>query len=98
MKFSEAMLRGYEKINGAQFFGGSYIPDGADPLNPPRACVLGAVNLGKYGRADVVYGADPAISDACERFEAVWGELPQELNDNLMPWEEIYGMSVAAGL
>lgn len=94
MKFSEAMLKGFRKVNGHQFFGGYY----ADrPGGFPRSvCVLGAANLGAYG--------DPwsypfhTGCGAVDRFANAWGLKPQDLNDEGMPWEHIYGMAVAAGL
>lgn len=92
MKFSEAMLKGYEMVGGKQYRG-DYYPTGDCCSAPTQVCVLGAVNLGDHG--DALGAAGWEFSN---RFYNAWGVRATSLNDMGMPWEHIYGMAVAAGL
>jgi hypothetical protein len=88
MKFSEAILKGYEKVNGRQCRG-NYARLDRDG-NPVAHCVIGAM-----------YSGDPGDAHMHERgrFEEAWGFSAMGLNDEeRMPWEHIYGMARAAGL
>lgn len=99
MKFSKAMLNGFEKVGGKHYRQreaepgyGAYFPPGDDPMNPSSVCATGAANLG-FGRAandDGDYEGDS--------FEQFWGVCVSELSDEGMPWEHIYGMARAVGL
>lgn len=103
-KFSEAMLCGFEKVDGRQWFG-DYCPRTDKGESPASVCVLGAVNLclrGNARRASIIRAnrADP-LSDTqfASAFREAWGMCPDDLNDDdQMPWEHIYGMAKAAGL
>lgn len=89
MKFSEAMLKGFEKVNGRQAFNGQLLAkDGS-------VCINGAANLAYTG--DATTWAEETLR-ACGAFADVWGEAPDLLNNNGLDWTEIYGMAVAAGL
>ena len=92
MKFSEAMLKGYEKVGGKQWHRG-YCPIKDSMRAPTRVCVLGAINLAEYGNVSGSSGWNFA-----KAFYRQWGVLPEELNDEGLHWTEIYGMAVAAGL
>lgn len=85
MKFSEAMLRGFETVDGRQCKG-NYVRERNGKAY--AYCVMGAV-----------YAVDftPRMKDK-DRFYEVWGYTAMSLNDKGMPWEHIYGMAVAAGL
>jgi hypothetical protein len=89
MKFSEAMLKGFEQVNGRQC---KY--DFALPVmgKPEAFCVLGAVSAGRGALGYSFWYADT------DKFVRAWGVRPNALNDQGMPWEHIYGMAVAAGL
>lgn len=85
MKFSTAMLRGFEKVEGHQLNNGR-IYDDIDA--PKAACAIGAARLGGYPDTSSPLG-----------FLDVWNVGVHELNDDeKLPWEHIYGMAVAAGL
>jgi hypothetical protein len=90
MKYSEAMLKGFEMVGGKQCKDEFYL---GSKETPTAICALGAINLGADGNAASTYP-----HDFVRRFTEVWGEDPQFLNDGGMPWEHIYGMAVAAGL
>lgn len=85
MKYSEAMLKGFEQVNGRQ------CKEAMHEINchgmVVAHCALGAIEAG--GRED---GGFVAV------FYDAWGVAPHHINDEGMPWEHIYGMSVAAGL
>jgi len=93
MKFSEAILRGFEMVGGKQCKG-YYCPREDDPRKPGAVCVLGARNLCLTGDATEEPGrfTDPDSDDFCD----AWGIHPSTLNDEGMPWEHIYGMARAA--
>jgi hypothetical protein len=102
MKFSEAVLKGFEKVNGRQCRdtlardknGTPHYPWDDDPQTKPYSvCVNGAINLAETGDA-MKFGR---LADGV-RFHRVWGVSPIELNNAGMSWEHIYGMAVAAGL
>jgi hypothetical protein len=89
--FSAAMLRGFERVEGNQVRG-HYVDGGWN--NPTGCCVMAAVSLGSGGDVrDRDYRWEFANA-----FRKAWGVFPADLNDNGMPWEHIYGMTVAAGL
>lgn len=83
MKFSEAMLKGFEMVGGKQCRG-TYT-EWDIYLRPVAHCALGAAIAGGWK------GADAGVQRA-------WGICVAELNDKGMPWEHIYGMAVAADL
>lgn len=88
MKFSEAMLKGFEKVDGRQCRGAFFSScDGKISY-----CVLGAVTAGHNSKNFHMWPEDAG------RFSDAWGFAPSALNDQGMPWEHIYGMAVAAGL
>lgn len=91
MKFSEAMLKGYEMVGGRQC---KNVFHRGNPFDPDSVCVLGAVSLGDHGNA---LGGHIGWSFSAA-FKCKWGVYPANLNDEGMPWEHIYGMAVAAGL
>ena len=107
MKFSEAVLKGFEQINGRQCVGTLAMNKkgglpGIGKL-PYRCCVMGAAAIGATGNP---YGEE---QDWRLEFKGAWGIDPAELNNNRdqlyygkktepFPWEHIYGMAVAAGL
>ena len=99
MKFSEAMLKGYQMAGGRQFHGGTYAPADDNWNKPSRVCVLGAATLALSGCAGGT-GASTftTLGPEVREFCAAWGIRPEDLNDEGMPWEHIYGMAVAAGL
>jgi hypothetical protein len=98
MKFSEAILCGYEKVNGRQHIGG--YSNCAEKPEELALCVLGAGSLCLIGQARMT--SDSLAFE--EAFEKAWGFNPAALNDGRMegtepmPWEHIYGMAVAADL
>lgn len=97
MKYSEAILKGFQRVGGRQYTHVYFY--GADPANPIAACVLGALHLGLSGSARPMSQAAYNERDRFrEAFAEAWGEVPDVLNDLGMPWEDLYGMSVAAGL
>ena len=91
-KFSSAILCGFKEVGGRQQLG--TFSDGASDARCPRAvCVLGAISLCLNGDAESMgYGDFPQL------FADAWGIAPQDLNDEGMPWEHLYGMARAAGL
>lgn len=96
MKYSEAILRGYKKNGGRQCAYELHRKDGA-------MCVQGAANLGGWGDKDPNayrwFGDD---QNARGRFCEAWGLDIINLNNGdgreIIPWEHLYGMAVAAGL
>lgn len=100
MKFSDAMLKGFEKVNGRVCRNSDY-QEGSS-LIPESVCAMGAGFLGMYGRADAACRSRRAYkiqSDVAEKFIAAWGIDIRTLNDmDDMPAEHLYGMTVAAGL
>lgn len=91
MKYSEAMLKGFEMVDGRQckyLLGDSF-------TKPTRVCVNGAVNLAVRGDP---YKWAAGSNRASERFEKAWGIRPAFANNEGLHWTEIYGMAVAAGL
>lgn len=97
MKYSEAILDGFKAVGGRQCRKHYYPPGERDPTKPTAVCILGALNLGSCGSAYRNYHNGPGNVFA-EAFERAWGFPPQELNDDGMAWEDLYGMAVAAGL
>jgi hypothetical protein len=93
-KFSTAILCGFKKVDGRQYFKDYCDRRHDDPTRPRAVCVLGARNLCVNGNATNTTGMVP---QSMAFFDA-WGEYPDELNDDGMPWEHIYGMARAAGL
>ena len=96
MKFSEAMLKGYEMVGGVECHDGYFA--GGTPRKPVALCPLGACNLAVTGNA---LGTNEFLSmrhPDVKQFRRVWGEHVMDLNEAGMPWEHIYGMAVAAGL
>lgn len=89
-KLSAAILCGYKLVDGKQHFGDYANKDGS------AVCVLGAVNLCLTGDPRKEY-VGPLAADQ-DRFRKAWGDWAEDLNDEGMPWEHIYGMAVAAGL
>ena len=85
MKVSEAILRGFEKVNGNQIRYTFFEHDRHGRV--VGCCVMGAASLG--GAGGQRFGRP---------FREAWGIHPTALNDRGMPWEHIYGMAVAAGL
>jgi hypothetical protein len=94
MKYSEAMLKGFEMVDGKQLKKG-FVAYRTDTNTPVAACAAGAVQLGLTGKRTRTF------SDASGfrfDFNRKWGVDPSVLNDEGMPWEHIYGMTRAAGL
>jgi hypothetical protein len=89
VKFSEAMLKGFEMVGGRQTKGQFCI---GKPSSPRAVCVHGAASLAVTGWADDWHYLP------FERFCQVWGMTPLDANDIGLPWEHIYGMAVAAGV
>lgn len=90
MKYSEAMLEGFKKVDGKQCRGLFVKMRNGKVI---ACCVLGAIYEGRGD--DTTVGARTFEA----AFEREWGVSPVELNDkNLMDWRDIYGMAVAAGL
>lgn len=87
MKFSEAMLKGFQMVDGKQIKGSYFKFDGRDVIG---CCAMGAVSLGSNRRLSRV--------DFDRNFQCAWGLPSDVINDEGMPWEHIYGMAVAAGL
>lgn len=83
MKYSEAMLKGFEIVGGRQCRE-VYVQTN-DAGKPVAYCVNGAAMAVGY-------------SGSTYLFYETWGCLPHVLNDQGMPWEHLYGMAVAAGL
>ena len=99
MKFSEAMLKGYQKVGGRQCRDHYYV--GGSNKNPQAVCVNGAISLARCGVAEPndISPLKHRLQNWDSAFVGAWGIHPQELNDdNKLPWEHIYGMAVAAGL
>jgi hypothetical protein len=90
MKYSEAMLKGFEKVEGRQCKDALY--EGDSPRRPVSVCVNGAVALGMSGSA---WNVPTRWS---RKFEEAWGERPLMLNNAGLDWTELYGMARAAGL
>lgn len=86
MKFSEAILKGFEQVNGRQCHGrASEWIDG----KPFAYCCFTAASVGSIENLD----------RALREFKRAWGIGVITLNDDYnMPWEHVYGMAVAAGL
>lgn len=94
MKYSKAMLKGYETNEGRQC--AHVLRDDSGAM-----CVHGAINMGQHGHAEYNYG-DEVERDKrlafMEKFEEVWGDRPHTLNNAGLDWMDIYGMARAAGL
>lgn len=91
MKYSDAMLKGFKKVNGRNCR--HVLAEGGD-REPTALCVNGAANYGRNGSPYSFTG----LSRAHTQFMKAWGFMPHVLNNNGLPWEEIYGMARAAGL
>lgn len=102
MKYSAAMLNGYKLIGGKGQVDHHWRTKDGDryssgPTPSPNgitaACVNGAALIG----ARVEAWSAPHERWMAE-FEKKWGIQPQQLNNEGLPWEHIYGMARAAGL
>lgn len=93
MKFSEAMLKGFEQVGGRQC---RYVYREGSVTEPRTVCALGAYFLGAYGAAECASLDEQ--DDITGQFKKAWGIFIQEANDMGLPWEHIYGMAVVAGL
>ena len=92
LKLSSAILCGFKKVDGKQYFGDFCA---GEPHKPSAVCVVGAVNLCLTGNAR---NQSEMPLEEFDKFEEAWGERAYKLNDEGMPWEHIYGMAKAAGL
>jgi hypothetical protein len=98
MKFSEAMLKGFQAVNGRVCRDCGYRQGAVDA--PVSVCAIGAAMFGANGYAAVRDVYELAMQDDfTAAFYAEWGVDIRELNDELgLPAEHLYGMAVAAGL
>lgn len=94
MKFSEAMLKGFEKVDGRQCVGKMRTRDADGCIN--AFCAVGAALDTEKGQEDLL--AQEAFLMAHAAMKYAWGFGPMELNDSHnLPWEHIYGMARAVG-
>lgn len=109
MKYSEAMLKGFEMVGGRQCTM-AFAKDasgrriyGPAP-HPHSVCAHGAAMLALHGDANFDQWAD---TPATRAFHEAYGLRVVDANngadwdddpENAMPWEDIHGMCVAIGL
>lgn len=88
MKFSEAMLKGFEKVGGRQCRGYMEVRHRG---RVTAHCAVGAAVRGGMTQCEA-----ESSNGAMRR---AWGPSAIFLNDvERMPWEHIYGMARAVGL
>lgn len=95
-KISDAMLEGFRRVGGSQIKGRHFQ---GSPVAPVAVCASGAVLLGTFGCAEPdTTDAHYELLPTFVHFQHEYGITISDLNDAGVPWEDIYGMAVAAGI
>ena len=95
MRFSAAMLKGFEMVGGRQHFG-DYCA--GDPTRPVAVCAVGAAYLARHGNARKEDYLPDSLVYNVDAFRRLWGMDVAEANDLRLPWEHVYAMARAAGI